>query len=148
MNGLMTWKKFLLNRLVRLMIPIAIVAAVSGCGASWHLKRAIAKDPSIIQPRVVQMDTTIVTPERIVHDTIVMNVVDTIEMIRDRVRIQLVRNYDTIAVNVECPSDTIRVIQTASVDNVCPPQPYDWAKWLGWIISILCMAFIVRRLRF
>lgn len=93
------------------------------------------------------MDTTIITPERIVHDTIVTTAVDTIELVRDRVRIQLVRNYDTIAVNVECPSDTIRVVQTASVDNVCPPKPYDWTKWLGWLIALMSALFIVRRLR-
>ena len=148
MNGLLIWKKFLLNRLVRLMIPIAIVAAVSGCGASWHLKRAIAKDPSIIQPRVVQMDTTIVTPERIVHDTIVTRAVDTIELFRDNVRIQLVRNYDTIAVNVECPSDTIRIVRDVAVSNVCPPEPFDWSRWLGWVIVVLLSIYIIRRLRF
>ena len=140
--------KWMNSHAIRVAVMVTTALMIESCGASWHLKRAIAIDPTIVQTQIVRMDTTIVTPERIVHDTIVMNVVDTIEMIRDRVRIQLVRNYDTIAVNVECPSDTIRVIQTASVDNVCPPEPYDWTKWLGWIISILCMAFIVRRLRF
>jgi hypothetical protein len=130
-----------------LTIPIAILAVLNSCTASWYLNRAVAKDPSILQQRVVKMDTTIITPERIVHDTIVTTAVDTIELVRDRVRIQLVRNYDTIAVNVECPSDTIRVVQTASFDNMCPPKPYDWTKWLGWLIALMSALFIVRRLR-
>ena len=140
--------KWMNSHAIRVAVMVTTALMIESCGASWHLKRAIAIDPTIVQTQIVRMDTTIVTPERIVHDTIVTRAVDTIELFRDNVRIQLVRNYDTIAVNVECPSDTIRVIQTASVDNVCPPEPYDWTKWLGWIISILCMAFIVRRLRF
>ena len=94
------------------------------------------------------MDTTIITPERIVRDTIVTNAVDTIELVRDRVRIQLVRRFDTIAVNVECPSDTIRVVRDVAVSNVCPPEPFDWSRWLGWVISVLLIVYIIRRLRF
>ena len=133
---------------IRVAVMMLTALMIESCGASWHLKRAIAKDPTIVQTQVVRMDTTIITPERIVRDTIVTTAVDTIELVRDRVRIQLVRRFDTIAVNVECPSDTIRVVQTASVDSICPPRPTDWTKWFGWVISVLLMVFIIRRLRF
>jgi len=133
---------------IRVAVMMLTALMIESCGASWHLRRAIAKDPTIVQTQIVRMDTTIITPERIVRDTIVTNAVDTIELVRDRVRIQLVRRFDTIAVNVECPSDTIRVVQTASVDSICPPRPTDWTKWFGWVISVLLMVFIIRRLRF
>jgi len=133
---------------IRVAVMIVTALMIESCGASWHLRRAIAKDPTIVQTQIVRMDTTIITPERIVRDTIVTNAVDTIELVRDRVRIQLARRFDTIAVNVECPSDTIRVVQTASVDSICPPRPTDWTKWFGWIISVLLLVFIIRRLRF
>ena len=133
---------------IRVAVMMLTALMIESCGASWHLRRAIAKDPTIVQTQIVRMDTTIITPERIVRDTIVTNAVDTIELVRDRVRIQLIRRFDTIAVNVECPSDTIRVVQTASVDSICPPPPTDWTKWFGWIMCILLMVFIIRRLRF
>ena len=133
---------------IRVAVMIVTALMIESCGASWHLRRAIAKDPTIVQTQIVRMDTTIITPERIVRDTIVTTAVDTIELVRDRVRIQLVRRFDTIAVNVECQSDTIRVVQTASVDSICPPRPTDWTKWFGWIMCILLMVFIIRRLRF
>lgn len=133
---------------IRVAVMMLTALMIESCGASWHLRRAIAKDPTIVQTQIVRMDTTIITPERIVRDTIVTNAVDTIELVRDRVHIQLIRRFDTISVNVECPSDTIRVVQTASVDSICPPRPTDWTKWFGWIICILLMVFIIRRLRF
>ena len=133
---------------IRVAVMMLTALMIESCGASWHLRRAIAKDPTIVQTQIVRMDTTIITPERIVRDTIVTNAVDTIELVRDRVRIQLVRRFDTIAVNVECPSDTIRVVQTASVDSICPPRPTDWTKWFGWVISVLLLVYIIRRLRF
>ena len=133
---------------IRVAVMMLTALMIESCGASWHLKRAIAKDPTIVQTQIVRMDTTIITPERIVRDTIVTTAVDTIELVRDRVRIQLVRRFDTIAVNVECPSDTIRIVQTASVDSICPPRPTDWTKWFGWIMCILLLVYIIRRLRF
>ena len=139
--------KWMNSHAIRVAVMVTTALMIESCGASWHLNRAIAIDPTIVQTQIVRMDTTIITPERIVHDTIVTRAVDTIELFRDNVRIQLVRNYDTIAVNVECPSDTIRVVQTASFDNVCPPKPYDWTKWLGWLIALMSALFIVRRLR-
>ena len=133
---------------IRVAVMMLTALMIESCGASWHLRRAIAKDPTIVQTQIVRMDTTIITPERIVRDTIVTTAVDTIELVRDRVRIQLVRRFDTIAVNVECPSDTIRVVQTASVDSICPPRPTDWTKWFGWVIAVLLLVYIIRRLRF
>lgn len=133
---------------IRVAVMVTTALMIESCGASWHLKRAIAIDPTIVQTQIVRMDTTIITPERIVHDTIVTRAVDTIELFRDNVRIQLVRNYDTIAVNVECPSDTIRIVRDVAVSNVCPPEPFDWSRWLGWVIVVLLSIYIIRRLRF
>jgi hypothetical protein len=133
---------------IRVAVMVTTALMIESCGASWHLKRAIAIDPTIVQTQIVRMDTTIITPERIVHDTIVTRAVDTIELFRDNVRIQLVRNYDTIAVNVECPSDTIRIVRDVAVSNVCPPEPFGWSRWLGWVIVVLLSIYIIRRLRF
>lgn len=133
---------------IRVAVMVTTALMIESCGASWHLKRAIAIDPTIVQTQIVRMDTTIITPEKIVHDTIVTRAVDTIELVRDRVRIQLIRNHDTIAVNVECPSDTIRVVRDVAVSNVCPPEPFDWSRWLGWVIVVFLLAYIIRRLRF
>jgi len=140
--------KWMNSHAIRVAVMVTTALMIESCGASWHLKRAIAIDPTIVQTQIVRMDTTIVTPERIVHDTIVTRAVDTIELFRDNVRIQLVRNYDTIAVNVECPSDTIRIVRDVAVSNVCPPEPFDWSRWLGWVIVALLSIYIIRRLRF
>jgi hypothetical protein len=140
--------KWMNSHAIRVAVMVTTALMIESCGASWHLKRAIAIDPTIVQTQIVRMDTTIITPERIVHDTIVTRAVDTIELFRDNVRIQLVRNYDTIAVNVECPSDTIRIVRDVAVSNVCPPEPFDWSRWLGWVIVVLLSIYIIRRLRF
>ena len=82
---------------------------MASCTASFHLKRAIAKDPSILKTAAIRFDTIVVTKERKLTDTIVMNQRDTITIERDRVRVRLVRSYDTLMVEGTCLPDTIRI---------------------------------------
>ena len=98
---------------------VAITALMmSSCGASWHLKRAIAKDPTIATDTIVRVDTTIVTNERIVVDTLIVRDTITREIVRDGVRVRLQRIHDTIRVDVLCPSDTVRIVAEIPVDRI------------------------------
>ena len=95
---------------------------VQSCGASYHLKRAIAKDPTIVADTIVRVDTTVVTESIAVVDTLVVN--DTIvrEIVREGVQIKLQRIHDTIRVDVVCPPDTIRVVAEVPVERIIYEQ--------------------------
>ena len=69
---------------------------MSSCGASWHLKRAIAKDATIVADTIIRIDTAVVTNERRLVDTMVVH--DTIirEIKRDGVVVRFQRLLDTI----------------------------------------------------
>ena len=132
MNGLMTWKKFLLTRLVVLTIPIAILAGVSGCGGA-----------KIIQESVVVRDTVVVTKERILHDTLIVQK-DTI-LYQDRVKVEVkYLEGKRIVITAECPSDTIRVETIRIVNQAIQKREVGWEGLLGWVIAILCLLVIIR----
>jgi len=89
-----------------------------GCGARWHLKRAIAKDPTILDSVAVKVDTTIVTEIKAIHDTLVLKQYDTIKIERNGVRVQIKRLYDTLHIEAECLPDTIRIQKVVKVPQV------------------------------
>ena len=98
---------------------VAITASMMwSCGASWHLKRAIAKDPTIARDTIVRVDTTIVTAGRRVVETLVVR--DTIvrEIKSNGARVRIQRIHDTIRVDVVCPPDTIRITKSIPVDRI------------------------------
>jgi hypothetical protein len=130
-------------------ILIPAVAVMASCSASWHLKRAIAKDPSIVKPTAVRFDTIVVTKERKVTDTIVMNDVDTITIERDRVRVRLVRSYDTLMVEGTCLPDTIRIDVIREIPQVVQPRRWrdQFNLWLSVVLLIFSIAFAVSRWR-
>ena len=117
---------------IRVVLLITAFTMLSGCGSQWHLKRAIAKDPTILADTIVRFDTTIVTDSRTLVDTLVIR--DTImrEIVRDgvKVRLQIVR--DTIRFDVECPPDTIRVVRDVAVERLI----YKEKKGEGVIVQL------------
>ena len=80
---------------------------LSSCGAQWHLKKAIKKDPTILEKDTVVVVDTLVTAPVEVKDTITLEKRDTLVLTRDRLKLKIVRSFDTIAVEAECASDTI-----------------------------------------
>lgn len=99
-------------------VLIGLLFLTQGCGARWHLKRAVAKDPAILEQVAVKVDTIVVTEVKSVQDTLVLNQYDTIKIERNGVRIELKRIHDTIQVTAECLPDTIQVTQVVKVPQV------------------------------
>ena len=103
-----------------------IIYTLSGCSANWHLRKAIAKDPSILQPKeLVLIDTVVVTPSLRV-DTLAYFRTDTITIERDRLRVQIKRIHDTLRISAECKADTVRIVKEVEVPGPVVYKPRVW----------------------
>jgi hypothetical protein len=103
---------------MRFVWIVIVALVVQSCGAQWHLKRAIAKDPTILADAIVRVDTTVVTQSIRAVDTLVVRDTITREIVREGVQIKVKRIHDTIRVDVVCPPDTIRVVAEVPVEQV------------------------------
>lgn len=90
----------------RYILPFVILI-LSGCSAEWHLLKAVKKDPSILKTKTMIVTDTVVTEPIVVRDTVTTSKVDTIEIVKDRFRVKIMRNYDTLIIDGGCNSDTI-----------------------------------------
>lgn len=129
-------------------VLIGLLFLTQGCGARWHLKRAIAKDPTIVEQAVVKLDTIVVTEIKAVHDTLVLNQYDTIEIERNGVRIQLNRLHDTIQVTAECLPDTIQVTHVVKVPQVVYKEKEFKVIDKALILSIILATFALIKFLF
>ena len=119
---------------VLMIISLICLVALTSCSASFHLRRAIEKDPTIMQPEIVQVvDTVIITPLERVETTFVALPIDTITIEKERLRIKIRRIHDTLRVEGECRSDTITITETIELPPVIKyeDRPW-WSKWLMW----------------
>ena len=92
---------------------VSLIILLSSCSAQWHLKKAVAKDPMILQRDTMVVVDTIVTQPVAITDTVILQQHDTIRLIKDRLKVKIVKVNDTITIDAVCDSDTI--VQTIEV---------------------------------
>lgn len=126
---------------------ITVALLLQSCGAQWHLKRAIAKDPTIVQERTERIDTVVITEEKAIRDTIVLKTIDTTTIERNGVRIQIKRIHDTIQVEAQCLPDTIRIVKEISVPSVVYKEKkttFGLVKLITILVILLILVSIAR----
>lgn len=134
---------------MRFVWLVGLSLLVQSCGASWHLKRAIAKDPTILADAIVRVDTTVVTQSISVADTLVVRDTITREIVREGVKIKVKRIHDTIRVDVVCPPDTVRVVAEVPVEKVvirekAMPMYRRAINIMFLVMAILILAWVYR----
>lgn len=121
----------------------AIALMLTSCGASWHLKRAIAKNPALAQDTVLRIDTTIISRSVEIRDTIFIKEVDTIQVVKNGVVVDIRRSFDTIEVDVQCPPDTIRVFKEVPMVQIVPEKKQRNIA-LGGVIGFILALVLIR----
>ena len=94
--------------------PLFVILILSGCSAEWHLSKAVNKNPQLLKSMTIAVTDTVVTEPIAVRDTVTISQVDTIEIVKDRFRVKIMRSYDTLIIDGGCDADT--VIRTIRVD--------------------------------
>ena len=130
-------------------VLVGLLFLTQGCGAKYHLNRAIAKDPKILDSVAVKLDTTIVTENKALRDTIILQRVDTITLERNSVRVKIRRIHDTIQLDAECLSDTITISKVVKVPQVIYQEKKIDSKslWLLILSFVLYTFGLVKVLR-
>jgi len=132
----MSLKKFPHPLVVALIILIASLV-LGSCSAEYHLRQAVKKGANVWQTK---WDTTIVTKERNLWDTLTLNNVDTVVVQKDNIRIKIVRNFDTIRLQATCLPDTVQVTKYINT-KIATKGKGDWEKYL--MLFAVGMLFIV-----
>lgn len=138
------------QRRLRFLWLVTLSLLLSSCGAQWHLKRAIAKDPTIAQDTILRIDTTIITESIELRDTITLLSIDTIRIEKDGVVVHIERRFDTLLVDVECPPDTVRVFKEVPLVQYVPEKKernLGIGAVIGFILALVLMRIVKRTMK-
>lgn len=122
--------------LILLFISLIGLLLLSSCSANWHLRRAIKKDPSILIKDTVTVRDTLVS-ETISTDTLIVSKPnDTITIEKERLRIKILRSFDTLRVEGTCIGDTIYFEKKITVEKIVYKSK-TWYERYWWALLVL-----------
>ena len=133
---------------LRCLTLLFVTLILSGCSPEWLLKQAIKKDPTLLKTKTIIVTDTVVTEPIAVRDTVTMSQVDTVEIVKDKFRVKIMRSYDTLIIDGGCDSDTIvRTIQVP-VEQVVYKEEHKIFRWSFYLwVLVAVVAFIYALLR-
>lgn len=125
-----------------------VTLILSGCSPEWLLKQAIKKDPTLLTTKTMTVTDTVVTDPIVVRDTVTMSQVDTVEIVKDKFRVKIMRSYDTLIIDGGCDSDTIiRTIEVV-VPQVVYKEEHKIFRWSFYLwVLVAVVAFVYALLR-
>ena len=124
-------------------VKLIIMLLLTSCSAQWHLKKAVHKDPTILEKDTLVVTDTVVSPPVAITDTVIMRQHDTITLVKDRLRVNIVKVNDTITIDAICDSDTIISIVEVPYDKIVYVEKESiWDKIKNLVIY-MGLAFLV-----
>ena len=127
-------------------IFVAVTIALSSCTAQWHLKQAIAKEPSILTSgQILQevRDTIVITTDAVQLDTVADFQKDTVLVDKENASVKLLIDtlLKTVYVEVQCDADTVYV-ETITEQVVLQPEIRPSFNWRTWI-AVGCVGLLL-----
>lgn len=93
-----------------LSFVLFVVLCLTSCSSAWHIQRAIAKNPDLLErDTVVVRDTVSAFSERVEIDSVFMVSTDTVIIIKDNLTIRHFIRNDSVFIQGECDSVEIYI---------------------------------------
>ena len=119
------------------LVKLILILSLTSCSAQWHLKKAVQKDPMILERDTLVVTDTVVSPPVAITDTVIMKQHDTITLVKDRLRVKIVKVNDTITIDAICDSDTIiSIVEVPYEKIVYVEKKTFWDKFKDMILMI------------
>jgi len=133
---------------LRCLTLLFVTLILSGCSPEWLLSQALKKDPTLLKTKMITVTDTVVTEPIVVRDTVTMSKVDTVEIVKDKFRVKIMRSYDTLIIDGGCDGDTIVRTVEVPVEQVVYKEEHKIFRWSFYLwVLVAVVAFIYALLR-
>ena len=131
------------------LVKLILLSSLISCSAQWHLKKAVQKDPLILVKDTLVVTDTVESPPVAITDTVIMKQHDTITLVKDRLKVKIVKVNDTITIDAICDSDTIISIVEVPYEKIVYVEKetfFDKIKTLIYLLIIITFVSVIYRI--
>ena len=127
---------------------LAFCFCLTGCSAGYHIKKAIKKDPTILQVDTLTIrDTITYVTDRVEVDSVFTHSKDTVILQKDNLTVKYYYSRDSVYLYGECESDTVLIPYETKVpvERVVYNESWKMPKYFWWLIFIALGFFVLNR---
>jgi len=127
------------------LVKLILLSSLMSCSAQWHLKKAVRKDPTILVKDTMVVTNTVVSPPVAITDTVTLKQHDTITLVKERLKVEIIKVNDTITISAECASDTIvTTIEVPYEKIIYVKEKTLWEKIQGLVLLFALVALVLK----
>jgi len=127
------------------LVKLILLSSLTSCSAQWHLKTAVRKDPTILVKDTLVVTDTVVSPPVAITDTVTLKQHDTITLVKERLKVEIIKVNDTITISAECASDTIvTTIEVPYEKIIYVKEKTLWEKIQGLVLLFALVALVLK----
>jgi len=127
------------------LVKLILLSSLMSCSAQWHLKKAVQKDPTILVKDTLVVTDTVVSPPVAITDTVTLKQHDTITLVKERLKVEIIKVNDTITISAECASDTIvTTIEVPYEKIIYVKEKTLWEKIQGLVLLFALVALVLK----
>ena len=123
------------------------------CSPQKRLNRLIDRHPELSQQDTIRDTVTFIIPEVRVDTFLTLeNLLDTVYITEDRLKIKTIYKDNKIFIQGKCETDTVEIIREIPVERVIYLQDTLWsevkrkAKKYAWILIVITLFIVGKRL--
>lgn len=120
------------------VIAFALLILLSSCSASWHIRKALKKNPSLFSTEIITVvDTVIVEVPRV--DTLFKYKFDTVEFTIDSIQVKyFYQTVDsTVYLEIDCPDSEIITETITKTETIIVKPSFKEKLVVGWWILVV-----------
>jgi len=128
---------------------LILIPLLTGCSASWHLKQAVKKDPSLLQTKTIVLTDTLELPGKTIVDTLEVPTLDQWTAWENdslRIELSLVKDAVTGESRIKFKADIKPQTITREVKVDCPPsviqKPSSRSRLSSFVLYALGALFV------
>jgi len=129
------------------LTSIIFALVVTGCSASWHIKTAMRKDPSLFKKdTVVRVDT--IWREVVKIDTLFKYKFDTVEFWKDSIYVKYHYSYidSLVYLEIDCPDSEV-ITKTNTITETITIKPTFWEKVQQAVYGVVILTLMYLAVR-
>ena len=119
---------------------VFLLLIVTGCSPAQRVARIVRNNPQLLEKQTITVRDTVITPEKVLKDTLVIRENETIVKTIDGTRLEIERNFDTIRIKWIQPADTIFIEKEVEVEVV---RVYEIKREFPWWARLLLFIVVM-----